>query len=53
MADGKKTAEAQAQVDHDHGQPVPNMTNWDPGARDSYQAQREALRKQEEARKGT
>jgi hypothetical protein len=48
VADTKKAAEQQAQVDHNHGQSAPNMTNWSPNARDSYHAQREAIRKQEE-----
>jgi hypothetical protein len=53
MADVNKAAEIQALVDHNQGQGAPNMTNWSSGARDAYQAQTEAIRRQEEAKKNT
>jgi len=51
VADTNRAAEFQAQVDHNHGQSAPNMSNWSRGAQDAYLAQREAIRKQEEANK--
>jgi hypothetical protein len=51
VADTNKAAEQQAQLDHNHGQSAPNMSNWSPGARDAYQAQRDWIKRQEDAKK--
>lgn len=51
MADANKAAQQQAQTDHNSGQSAPNMTNWSPGTRDAYQAQRDWIQRQEDAKK--
>lgn len=51
MADVNKAAEQQAEADHRSGQPAPNLSNADYGARQAYESQRAWLKQQEDAKK--